>query len=54
MHIVHIGKQLGKVVWIAPSLGKDKPICGIVFAQGCGCTWWVIQEDGGINFKCVP
>lgn len=34
---------LGKIIWVIPSSGK--PICGFVFAQGPGCSWWVIQRD---------
>lgn len=30
---------LGKTVWINPASSKDKPIHGIVFAQGHGGTW---------------
>ena len=50
--VVHMGKWLGKAVWIAPPMGKGKPISGIVFAQGPGCTWWVMRKDG--ETRCVP
>ena len=50
--VVHVGKWMGKVVWVAPAMGKGKPIHGIVFAQGPGYTWWVMQKDGDI--RCVP
>uniref|UniRef100_A0A8C3ETQ1 ribonuclease H n=1 Tax=Corvus moneduloides TaxID=1196302 RepID=A0A8C3ETQ1_CORMO len=49
---VHLRGILGKTVWINPTSGKDKPIRGIVFAQGPGCTWWVMQKDG--ETRCVP
>lgn len=26
-------------------LGKWKPLCGIVFAQGHRCIWWVVQKE---------
>jgi len=41
----HERNMLGKTVWLIPALGKGKPICGIVFAQGPGCTWWVMLKD---------
>lgn len=50
--VAHIRKWLGKAAWVIPPLGKGKPICGTVFAQGPGCTWWVIQKDQEI--WCVP
>uniref|UniRef100_A0A493TKI9 Uncharacterized protein n=1 Tax=Anas platyrhynchos platyrhynchos TaxID=8840 RepID=A0A493TKI9_ANAPP len=50
--VVHVGKWMGKAVWVAPAMGKGKPTRGIVFAQGPGYTWWVMQKDGDI--KCVP
>lgn len=38
--VLHIGKWMGKSVWISPHMGKGKPICGIVFLkQRCGSTW---------------
>ena len=50
--VVHMGKWLGKAAWIASPMGKGKPIRGIVFAQGPGCTWWVMRKDG--ETQCVP
>ncbi|KAK4810688.1 LOW QUALITY PROTEIN: hypothetical protein QYF61_007488 [Mycteria americana] len=50
--VVHIKNMLGKAVWVTPASGKGKPIRGIAFAQGPGCTWWVMQEDGEV--LCVP
>lgn len=41
---LHTGKLLGKSVWISYLMGKGKPICGIVFAQG--------QKDGD-NLECA-
>ena len=43
---------LGKTVWVTPAVGKGKPMCRITFAQGPGCTWWVMQRDGEV--RCVP
>lgn len=43
---------LGDRVWINPASSKGKHILGIVFAQGPGCTWWVIRGDG--ETQCVP
>ncbi len=50
--VVHVRNMLGKTVWVIPPLGKGKPIRGIAFAQGPGCTWWVMREDGEV--RCVP
>ncbi|KAK4819214.1 hypothetical protein QYF61_027044 [Mycteria americana] len=50
--VVHIKSMLGKTVWVIPALGKGKPIRGIAFAQGPGCTWWVMREGG--EFRWVP
>ncbi|KAK4807086.1 hypothetical protein QYF61_018427 [Mycteria americana] len=44
--------MLGKTVWVTPASGKGKPIRGIAFAQGPGCTWWVMRKDGEV--RCVP
>ncbi|KAK4810597.1 hypothetical protein QYF61_007334 [Mycteria americana] len=44
--------MLGKTVWVTPASGKGKPIRGIAFAQGPGCTWWVMRDDGEV--RCVP
>ncbi|RMC19355.1 hypothetical protein DUI87_03964 [Hirundo rustica rustica] len=50
--VVHARGLLGKTVWIKSASSTDKPICGVVFAQGPGCTWWIMQEDG--TTRCVP
>ncbi|XP_074710644.1 uncharacterized protein LOC141937115 isoform X2 [Strix uralensis] len=50
--VMRMRDLLGKMVWVSPAPGKGKPIHGIVFAQGPGCTWWVMQEDGEV--RCVP
>uniref|UniRef100_A0A8C8AJU2 ribonuclease H n=3 Tax=Otus sunia TaxID=257818 RepID=A0A8C8AJU2_9STRI len=50
--VVRMRDLLGKMVWVSPAPGKGKPIHGIVFAQGPGCTWWVMQKDGEV--RCVP
>ncbi|XP_051655122.1 uncharacterized protein LOC127476333 [Manacus candei] len=50
--VVHMRGMLGKTVWISPTSSKGKPIRGIVFAQGPGSTWWVMQKDG--ETRCVP
>ena len=50
--VAHIKNMLGKTVWVIPALGKDKPIRGIAFAQGHGCTWWVMRKDGAVH--CIP
>lgn len=47
VHMGSPGKWLGRAVWVAPTLGKNKPICVIVFTKG-----WVMQKDGDI--RCVP
>ncbi|KAK4820268.1 hypothetical protein QYF61_022838 [Mycteria americana] len=44
--LVHIKNMLGEAVWVTPASGKGKPIRGIAFAQGPGCTWWVIKCHG--------
>ena len=49
---VHVKNVLGKAVWVLPASGKGKPLCGTVFAQGPGSTWWVMQKDG--NVQCAP
>jgi len=41
--------SLGKTVWVIPSSGKGEPICETIFAQGPGCTLWVMQKDGGVQ-----
>ncbi|GAB0206855.1 hypothetical protein GRJ2_003151100 [Grus japonensis] len=50
--VVCMKNMLGKTVWVIPASGKGKPICGIAFAQGPGCTWWVMRKDGEV--LCVP
>ncbi|RMB97312.1 hypothetical protein DUI87_26208 [Hirundo rustica rustica] len=50
--VVHMKGVLGKTVWINPTSSKGRPIRGIVFAQGPGSTWWVMQKDG--ETRCVP
>ncbi|RMC15262.1 hypothetical protein DUI87_07450 [Hirundo rustica rustica] len=50
--VVHMKGILGKTVWINPTSSKGRPIRGIVFAQGPGSTWWVMQKDG--ETRCVP
>ncbi|XP_064902006.1 uncharacterized protein LOC135577289 [Columba livia] len=50
--VVHMKNMLGKAVWVTPASGKGKPICGIVFAQGPGSTWWVMLKDGEV--RCQP
>lgn len=50
--VLHTGKWLRRSVWHSPPMGKGKPINGIVFAQGPGCTWWAMQKDG--ETWCVP
>ncbi|KAJ7423787.1 hypothetical protein BTVI_08793 [Pitangus sulphuratus] len=44
--VIHMRGMLGKTVWVNSASSKGKSICGIVFAQGPGCTWWGMQEDG--------
>ncbi|GAB0205331.1 hypothetical protein GRJ2_002998700 [Grus japonensis] len=50
--VVRMKNMLGKTVWVIPASDKGKPISGIAFAQGPGCTWWVMRKDGEI--RCVP
>jgi len=50
--VVHVGKWMGKAVWVAPAVGKGDPTRGIVFSQRPGYTWWAMQKDGDI--RCVP
>ena len=50
--VIHVKNMLGKAVWVLPASGKGKPLRGTVFAQGPGCTWWVMQENGDV--QCVP
>ncbi|XP_064901556.1 uncharacterized protein LOC135577261 [Columba livia] len=46
--VVHGRNMLEKAVWVIPALGKGKHTHGIVFAQGPGCTWWVMLNDGEV------
>ena len=46
--VVHMRNMLGKTVWVSPASGKGKPVQGIAFAQGSGCTWWVMRKDGEV------
>jgi len=48
--VVHMRNMLGKTVWVSPASGKGKPIRGIAFAQGPGCTWWVMPKDGEVRY----
>ena len=50
--VVHGKNMLGKTVWVLPASGKGKPLRGCDFAQGPGCTWWVMQKNGDVH--CVP
>ena len=50
--VVHVKNVLGKAVWVFPASGKGKPLCGTVFAQGPGFTWWVMQKNRDV--QCVP
>ena len=50
--VIHVKNMLGKAVWVLPAFGKGKPLRGTVFAQGPGCTWWVMQKNGDVH--CVP
>ncbi|KAK4810932.1 hypothetical protein QYF61_013340 [Mycteria americana] len=51
--VVHIKNMLGKTVWVTPASGKGKPIRGIAFAQGPGCTWWVLVAGGATGVTSV-
>jgi len=50
--VVHMRNMLGIIVWVSPASGKGKPVRGTAFAQGPGCTWWVMRKDGEV--QCVP
>ncbi|RMC12504.1 hypothetical protein DUI87_10022 [Hirundo rustica rustica] len=50
--VVHTRGMLRKTVWINSASSKDNPAPGVVFAQGPGCTWWVMQKDG--ETRCIP
>jgi len=47
--VVHMRNMLGETVWVSPASVKCKPVCGIAFAQGPECTWWVMQNDGEVQ-----
>jgi len=40
--IVYMWNLLGKTVGVCPALDEGKPVYGIAFAQGPGCTWWMM------------
>ncbi|KAJ7409507.1 hypothetical protein BTVI_56325 [Pitangus sulphuratus] len=42
--VIHLRGMLGKAVWVAPTSDQDKPIHGIVFAEGPG--YLVGDEEG--------
>jgi len=48
--VVHMRNMLGKTVWVSLASGKGKPVCGFPFAQGPGCTWWVMWKDGEVRY----
>jgi len=50
--VVHLKNMLEQPVWVSPATGKGQPIGGTAFAQGPGCTWWVMRQDGEV--RCVP
>lgn len=47
---VHIKSMLRKTDWVISALGKGKPVCGIASVQGPVCTWWVMWEDGAVQY----
>jgi len=47
--VVHMQNMLGKTVWVSPASGKGKPVHRIAFAQGPGCTWWIMPKDGEVR-----
>ena len=49
--VIHVKNMLRKAVWVLLFSGKGKPLRGTVFAQGPGCTWWVMQKNGDV--QCV-
>ena len=49
---VRIKNMLGQTVWVIPASGKGKPMRGISFAQGPGCTRWLMWKDGQV--RCAP
>ena len=44
----HMKNTFGKTVWVIAVMGKGKPIRGIAFGQGPGCSWWVTRKDGEV------
>ena len=44
--VVHINYKLGKTVWVTPTSGKGKPICGTAFDQEPAFPWSVVWKDG--------
>jgi len=40
--IVHMKNMLENTTWISPASVKGKPVHGTAFAEGSGCTWWVM------------
>lgn len=52
VHVAYIKNILGKTVWVIHNLSHSKSIHGIAFAQGPGCTSWVMQKD--VKFQYVP
>jgi len=50
VHVVHMKNMLGKTVWVSPASGKGKPVRRIAFAEGPGCTWWVMRKDKEVQF----
>ena len=50
--VVHAKSMLGKMARVFAASVKAKPLCGNVFAQGSGSTWWAMQKNGDV--QCVP
>jgi len=46
--VVHMRNMLGKTVLVSPASVKGKSVLRIAFAQGPGCTWWVMWKDGEV------
>ena len=46
--VVHVKSILGKAVWSFQLLERPD-LCGTVFAQGSGCTCWVMQKNGNVQ-----
>ena len=53
--LMHVKNMLGKTVWVIPASGKGRPIHGVAFTEGPGCTWWVMREDeeSGVYLKGI-